>query len=627
MNPEYNRPMYFEADEGVVLNTPEFEYDMTIDQGRTLKVGLFDINEKTFRVELKTMAQLHPRLKNVLSKSEANKMIVAMRWPNELFREGLIELISRDGDVLWKFELTEKLRSAWEGEAAKMSAAISRKEINKEASFSKASTASYVFKNFSSMPIFKQKQPFRFCFTKSSGIFVNRLCTQKYGIKYNGRVPFVASITSNVSPRVIVQKEPDALKGSIKVPADDTFSFYAELANGQSYEFISPPPKLSLMDFAESLNPQMARVVGHGLPPLSTYAFLNSDQYSSLTKILGFEATIFDPRKFWIAEIAKENPVLYFPGPGGGVFKQSFVLDNLPQARSRPYLATSTPPGTYLSEKIVYGRKLAEDKIASDQVMMKINKKNPSIFEWTFAAPKKAEYNRSFVQITHEGKVYKSFYELYRAYANEFSARIGVLAPANANFMGEVAYAHWFESLLGWRNNTFSVQRWGLSTKYFTSLSPVSVNDDGTTVSLAVLNADLKYRFTQGLWLRDETTGFSLSYQEVNWGELKIPMAGGGWFWARSMPKVFDGMFNFLPFMDYPKWVEFEFMYYAITTEPGVTLNTNLALNFHGQVLWTPSFFGEMGFGLKRYAFDHAPTNQRIELNTFFGTLGIGFKF
>lgn len=632
MNKEYTRPLFFDSEDRVTLQPPEFEYDLTGNENRSLRLGPYELNEKTFRVELKTLAQLHPKLKSILPANEVKQMVVAMKWPKELFNYGLIELISRDGEVLWKFDLTEKIKKEWEDEAARLGALVSGRAFKAAKSrevvkSDKDSAASYVFKNISEVPILKQRDVFRFCFTKNENLLVTRLCTQRYVLKYNNKIPFLLAMTSGFTPRVILQKEVAELKGQIEVPADIPFGFLAELSSGQSYEFISPPPKLSLVDFSETLNPQVVRVIGYDIAPLSLHTILNPDQYSHLTTLLGFQSTIFDPRKFWMAEMSKEEPILYFPGPGGGVFKQKFVLEDIPKAKARPYLAETTPDGTYLSEKVVYGRKLVKDKITSDQVRIRVSKKNPNIFEWTFAAPKSAEYNRSFLQVTHEGKTYKAYYELYRAYANELSFRAGILASQGINVLAEGAYNHWFESLFGWSDNLFSVQRWGLSTKYFSSLNPLSITNKGTQVNLTVLNLDLKYRFTQGLWLRDETTGLMLSYQDIGFGSLKSTMIGGGWFWARSMPKVFDDFFNLFPFMDYPKWVDLEFIYYPVSLKSDVVLNNNLALNFHGQVLWSERFFGEMGFGVKRYAFSDTPTNQRVDFNTFYGTFGIGFKF
>jgi hypothetical protein len=61
--------------------------------------------------------------------------------------------------------------------------------------------------------------------------------------------------------------------------------------------------------------------------------------------------------------------------------------------------------------------------------------------------------------------------------------------------------------------------------------------------------------------------------------------------------------------------------------DSNVTLNSPMSLNFHGKVLWTESIFGEAGFGMKRYGFSDSVLNQKAELNTFYGTVGLGINF
>jgi hypothetical protein len=117
------------------------------------------------------------------------------------------------------------------------------------------------------------------------------------------------------------------------------------------------------------------------------------------------------------------------------------------------------------------------------------------------------------------------------------------------------------------------------------------------------------------------------SYQNVTFGTVKAPMLGGGWFWARSMPKVFDDFFNWFPFMNYQKWVDMEFIYYFSSMNADVKLNNTMALNFHGQVLWKKNFFGEAGFGYKRFGFRDEGQGKEAKLDTFYGTLGLGIKF
>jgi len=83
--------------------------------------------------------------------------------------------------------------------------------------------------------------------------------------------------------------------------------------------------------------------------------------------------------------------------------------------------------------------------------------------------------------------------------------------------------------------------------------------------------------------------------------------------------------------MRYPKWVDMEFIYYGASLDSSKQLNFNFALNFHGQVLWKKNFFGEAGFGLKRYAFvdkiNPYQADLGYQLNVLYGTVGLGIKF
>jgi hypothetical protein len=56
----------------------------------------------------------------------------------------------------------------------------------------------------------------------------------------------------------------------------------------------------------------------------------------------------------------------------------------------------------------------------------------------------------------------------------------------------------------------------------------------------------------------------------------------------------------------------------------------SLAFNFHGKVQWTPSFFGEAGFGLKNFAWDDQTVGTRgtaVRVAIAYGTVGLGYTF
>jgi hypothetical protein len=118
-----------------------------------------------------------------------------------------------------------------------------------------------------------------------------------------------------------------------------------------------------------------------------------------------------------------------------------------------------------------------------------------------------------------------------------------------------------------------------------------------------------------------------LSFQYVDIGGVPANLGGLGGFWARSMPKILDDLFNLAPFMRYPKYVDVEFIYYpfAVFSDavPGQTYN----LNFHGKVFWSKTFFGEAGFGVRQYVFQTSGSTSQIELGMGYATAGLGVIF
>jgi hypothetical protein len=147
------------------------------------------------------------------------------------------------------------------------------------------------------------------------------------------------------------------------------------------------------------------------------------------------------------------------------------------------------------------------------------------------------------------------------------------------------------------------------------------------TISLALTTADLKYRLTPGLWERDETWGLILGYEDVKLSSAQAPLLGAGFFWARSMPKIFDDIMNYIPFMNYSKWVDMDFMYYSVPLKSNLNTGTNFAINFHGKILWTKTLFGEAGFGFKSYEYKDLDIKKYASLQAFYGTMGLGLNF
>lgn len=629
----FNKPLYFDQiDNGVILPPMELEYDLSGEGGKELKLGNVTLKESSFFFALAPLGKAHSQLSQVLSSSEAEKVTLLMMWPTGLLSSGTVEMISRTGDVLWRHTFTEKDRLEWQTKLtgwrkSLVAKGVDAKKLQNSGFFGSRlgliDIASY------KAPFWNQKESFRFCLTQTVGLSSTKICSQRYGTKSSGNSVLMGKVRADVpTPRVLVNNEEVPLKNTIPVSLETPTSFFAELGSGESYEFVTLPNKMNLMDISDLKNPTLLKIVGFGTLPTGRSVLLNQDQSGYFTKLFGFESTIGDTRKFWAATIKKDNPHIYLPGQGGGVFKQRFELSEIPRAQSRIYLHKRTPTGTYIDGIKLEGRKQPVSTVATDQNAVTVDAKDPAIFEWQFRATERGKINRSYLNVEFEGKNYRSYYEIFKGYPRELSGRFtGVASSGDLIVMGEVAYNQWFEDLFGWTNYWASRQRWGVSAKYFQSFNQLKVDTAGTAASISVVTVDLKYRATPGLWGRDESVGPILTYQNVTFDKMKAPMLGVGAFWARSMPRVFDDLFNYLPFMRYPKWVDMEFLYYASSMDSNVTLNSPMSLNFHGKVLWTERIFGEAGFGLKRYGFSDSTLNQKAELNTFYGTVGLGINF
>jgi hypothetical protein len=625
---EYNKPLYFDSMENL-MPTMDLEYDLTAKNGNALKIGDVVIDDQSFFLALVPVAKFHPKMTAVVGEKEASRKTLVLRWPEPLLQKGALEVISRTGSVLWKYEISESDRIAWSDQLFAWKKGLEEKGVKTE----RLSKSSVFYTQFGILDVFEKglkptNESFRFCLTQSQGRSQSRLCSQRYVLR-GGKNAQMTKVKTVVPPRVLLQTAAAPLKQDIPVSMTAPTNFFAELGSGESYEFIGIPNKLNLMDLSDTKDPEKLRIVAWGTRPTVRSNILNPDDYSAVTKAIGFESTIGDLRKFWEALISADDPKVYLPGQGGGIFAQRFDLSEVPQAGARPYLDFRTPPGTYIDGVKVYGKKSPEVKVTSVENSIEVDEKDPRYFTWFFKAQERGEMNRSYLRMEYQGKEYKAFHEIYKGYPRELSVRLsGMIGDSGRNIlMGEAAFNYWFEDLLGWTNYWVSRQRWGLSAKTFKSLTKLQVDDKGGTADISVTNFDLKYRLLPGLWNRDETLGAMVDYQAITFGKIQAPMVGAGAFWARSMPKVFDDLFNIVPMMRSPKWVDMEFIYYPLSLSKQVTLQTNFAMNFHGKVLWTKHWFGEAGFGIKRYAIIENVAQQKALLTTFYGTVGLGLSF
>jgi hypothetical protein len=248
--------------------------------------------------------------------------------------------------------------------------------------------------------------------------------------------------------------------------------------------------------------------------------------------------------------------------------------------------------------------------------------------QWDFEVPNVFQNNRVYLEVPSDKTIHRAYLDVYRGGAGEASFRLTGVGTASAQFsiFSEAHVLWWVNDFFGSPDFYFSRQRWGFSAKYFTSLSQLKEVEEGSG-TLTVMQVDTRYRLTPGLWEKDESVGLIGSFESVKVGQFNVSKFGAGVFWARSMPRVFDRWFSLLPYMNYPKWVDMEFIKYLTCTDGKYALGDDYVINFHGKVLWTKRFFGEAGFGIKNYFAESEADRTHFKLTTFYGTVGLGINF
>lgn len=642
--PENPIPMWFEVvGDGVDVLPIQFSYDLQSSDGRELQMGPLKVNRSNFNVSMMQVGRIDPRLARLLPKDAQNEFVFLFRFPYHLMTVGTFEMISRTGRVLWSQQVDKKDLDFWQTQVDQWKALLvqngtSEEDVNQSPSFqipwglrdAKTST-----------PLWKTNETFRFCYTSRESFGYTRLCTPYQEVIHRGDLSILQQVPrSEQRARVIYQNEDAPLNGNSEVEPGHPIQFYAELSWGGSYEFTSIPQKPNVIELTEIPNTDEVHLVAEGTFPLADFDVIKEEKVNPLEELFGWEETIGDFRRYWMTAISRKDPYVMIPGTGGGAYIQRFNIKRLPREELRPFLNRRTVRGTYKDGVKVFGAKNPTVIMRTRQNSVDVDDDDPREFTWRFGAKNKGSMNRSYLVVADGQNAFRAYNEVFKGYPFEISARLsGILGTGNnLLLMGELAAQYWFEDIYGWSNYYISRQRWGLGVKSFQALT--NLNFGSYSDKLQVTNVDLKYRLSPGLWGRDETWGLIASYQQVKFNVFETGMLGGGLFWARSIPKIFDDLLNILPFMRYPKWVDFEFVYYMNSLNSAYPLRNpaqggqgNWALNFHGQIMWTQRLFGEAGFGLKNYDFNYESypggTFQRLNFNftSFYGTAGIGYKF
>lgn len=650
---EFTEPMRFSViGEGVELAPLEIDYDL--EAQNSLRFGDILINSKTLEVQLGLVEDLSPALMPFLTEEERADSYLTLRWPEALITEGVVEAISQSGRVMWKRDVPRSEIMKWKDFQTEVRERMAEKLRKGEMDAVPMLTTTWGVSSFlrNNNDFVNSTEPFRFCVTQSSSEGQTRMCMPYMEFVRVDRKWTLRKTPEPIKPaRVIFNQKESPLKLRQVIKAKAFIQYLADLSEGHIFEFSTTPPKIEISELVKFKDG--VKVVGFGQVPSQSHALLNPRKKSFLTEALGWEQTIGDFREFWETKITEENPTLFFRGVSGGLFRQDFRIKRLPREEARPYLHRRTMDGSYVDGKRFYGIKATKTQVGSKESSLQMFANDE--FTWRFSAELRGDMNRSHIQVKDGKEVFRAYAEAFKGYPGEIGFRMPLILGTGGNFLaaGEFAANYWLDTVGGWNHYYLSQQRWGFGGKYLQTLTQVKIAAPGRefSESMKTIALDLKYRFQPGLWNRDESVGMILGYNNITYNFFKASMLGTGIFWARSMPKVFDDLFNKVPFMRYPKWVDMEFIYYVHSLESarinlkqfgqkntsGSVSSGNWSLNFHGKIHWTKSFFGEGGFGMRSLDFlqtNPSDSGNNDDIGQFgfkfalvYGTFGLGYQF
>ncbi|UYL08659.1 hypothetical protein B9G69_016575 [Bdellovibrio sp. SKB1291214] len=584
---DYTRPVFFAVEEpNVKIKTPVISYDLKSDNGRSLKIADYVFNNDSLKASIQEKQ-------------------LRIQWDTTIIPSGDLSIIDSYGKELWKVVLDKS--GDWR--------------------FAELKGAKG--------PQWQSGSHFRFCLRSEIEKGFTAICTQNYGVEIKDDVVTLDFTKSDTQPRVIaLNEERKKLKGEIEVAVGAPAGFLATIKSGATYEFMSEPIDLNLKDYIESEQKGSVTFKGALPAPLGDSKLIPGIEYGSMTKALGFQKSIAEPIDLWQIDVPLKNPRLHFQGKYGGVFTYGLEIKNYPKQADRIYIHKNALIGTYNSKDQIKVKVNKDSKIEGLEPADEKNK-DSDLRVWKYQAEQKYALNKPQLLIseieTGKSEPQKAYLEIYRGGSGEASVRLSGLSTSSggSTFIGELHLQYWFNDIFGWQNNYLSKQRWGVSAKHFSTLADVDAQKEGggtEKVGLSSTQVDLRYRFAQGLWERDETVGAIFAYEALAVGEEKANKIGAGLFWARSMPKTLDNWLNKFSFLNHPKYVDMEYIQFFGSADSGTTMGMDFLLNFHGKILFTNNFFGELGFGMKKYDFTKADQSG-ASLSSFYGTVGVGVDF
>lgn len=637
---DYTVPLRFDViGDGVTQLPLELDYDLTSES--ELRIGDTVISAQSFQMRVGTLDEISPVAAPYAGEDLRRGVNLLLSWPLPLIPDGYLEAIGQSGRVLWQSAIPQSEVQNWIATTAELRTRMQANVKKEDLDANPLLASSWIFRDFltNAPELAESQENFRVCISRQTDQGQTRLCSAYMGLKNRNRKWHLEDVPEPKKPaRIISFQKQSPLKSRRRLKGRGPVQFLAELNNGFIYEFVTRPPKIEIVELVHG-DKENIKIVGFGQAPSMAHRILNPLEESFIMRTFRWQETIGDFRRFWEVDAPKGLTTLYFPGPSGGLFKQVFKITRLPRETSRPFIDYRTPDSTYVNDAKVYGIRADKTKVSSKENSLEMDGDSADEFLWRFKHEERGQMKRAHVEVQDGEETFKVYYEMYKGYPRELSFRSSAILGSGGNLLinAEGAFNYWFEDLFGWSNATWSRQRWGLATKYYQSLTPLKISN--TTALMRNTTIDLKYRLRPGLWGRDESWGLMMGYNENVYDMFKPKMLGAGFFWARSMPRLFDDLLNKVPIMRYPKWVDMDFVYYpTLSGSQGASLNQipsgggNWALNFHGKVMWTKSFFGEAGFGIRNLDQNQDVNSAlvrrlRFQFTSIYYTMGLGYQF
>jgi hypothetical protein len=628
---EFSLPVLFEPTvNGVKASPLEFRYDISHEGEIYVGPNIYGIN--SFIVSYFESKDQQNFLGTLENASPASALLL-IKWPREFVESGILSVVNTFGAVLWELEIREKDIREWKEYLEE------KKEHVKKPNMAYFFESTYGLRGVPEDFLEKVSGSFRFCLTAKQNQYQSSVCTQRYSLRKESSFYILKRHNDHFAPQVFINQKHAAVKGSVPVLPGDMFSFFAQASNGIIYETVTSPINPNLLEMVNHPEQNAVSIYGYEPIPFGDVEVLHNEKREDFFTRFLWGQTIGDLRKYWTRMLPKDKPYLYYPGYSGAWFVQEYSFpETFPSEKNRVYISNRESSSTYSEHKILHGYMPEGTTVTSQQEQALPDTDNKQQFVWNFSSPKLNDWNRSTLTIHTPDGEYGGLFEIYKGYNKEISTRLsGVLGKSGSTYLGELAFNWWFEDLFNLDSYWLSKQRWGLNVRAFKSVAPITFqgatkDSSGNFIqakssNLDLVSLDLRYRFNPGLWGRDESWGFLMSSQNVAIMNTSLNALGGGIFWARSMPPIFDQWLSELPLMKAPKFVDFDFSIYPVSARPNTKMGTNYSLNFHGKVFWTHEFFGEAALSWKRINFINQDIQRDVNFGALFLTAGLGFNF